>query len=65
MKVKKSQHYLEVLLLGALDQVSADLLETFYGLGGQGNPDPVNGTLLGRGLGILVHRHVLFGCCWG
>ena len=46
----------EVLLLGAADQVVADLLEGFDVAGGQGDADAVDGGLVGRGLLVLVRR---------
>ena len=60
---------LEVLLLGALDQVGADLLQALDGAGGQGDPDAVNHLVLGgaafailvaglkRNTGWLNHEH--------
>jgi len=52
----------EVLILGTLDQVRADLLEVLDVAGGQGDTDAVNGgldVLLNTGLGRLLDgRHV-------
>ena len=46
---------LEVLLLGALDQVGADLLQALDGAGGQGDADAVNHLVLGgAAFAILV-----------
>ena len=45
---------LEVLLLGALDEVVADLLEGLDVAGGEGDPDAVDRGLLGHGLSVLV-----------
>ena len=47
----------ELLLLGALDQVRAHLLQRLDVLGGEGDADPVDRRLVAaRGLGILVSR---------
>ena len=46
----------EVLLLGPLDQVGADLLQGLDVAGGQGDADAVDGRVLGRGLLVLVSR---------
>merc|ERR1719295_1191021 len=52
---------LQLLLLGSLDQVGADLLQTLDGAGGEGDPDPVDHLLLaGATFAILVSRHDLF-----
>merc|ERR1719192_742174 len=52
---------LQLLLLGSLDQVGADLLQALNGAGGQGDPDPVDHLLLaGATFTILVSRHDLF-----
>merc|ERR1719211_373948 len=52
---------LQLLLLGSLDQVSADLLQALDGAGSQGDPDPVDHLLLaGATFAILVSRHDLF-----
>merc|ERR1711863_77969 len=49
---------LQLLLLGTLDQVGADLLQTLDGAGSQGDPDPVDHLLLaGATFAILVSRH--------
>ena len=46
---------LEVLLLGALDQVGADLLQALDGAGGQGDANAVNHLVLGgAAFAILV-----------
>ena len=51
----------EVLVLGTLDQIRADLLEVLDVAGGQGDTDAVNGrldVLLNTGLGRLLDgRH--------
>ena len=48
---------LQLLLLGSLDQVGADLLQTLDGTRGQGDPDPVDHLLLaGATFAILVSR---------
>ena len=49
----------EVLILGSLDEVSADLFEALHVPGGQGDPDTVNWAFFGSGLSILVHRHLV------
>merc|ERR1711868_96214 len=52
---------LQLLLLGSLDQVGADLLQALDRPGGQGDPDPVDHLLLaGATFAILVSRHDLF-----
>merc|ERR1719385_75364 len=51
----------QLLLLGSLDQVGADLLQALDGAGGEGDPDPVDHLLLaGAAFAILVSRHDLF-----
>merc|ERR1719378_1507612 len=51
---------LQLLLLGSLDQVGADLLQALDGAGSQGDPDPVDHLLLaGAAFAILVSRHDL------
>merc|ERR1712029_501493 len=51
---------LELLLLGSLDKVGADLLQALDGTGGEGDPDPVDHLLLaGATFAILVSRHDL------
>ena len=48
---------LQLLLLGSLDQVGADLLQALDSAGGQGDPDPVDHLLLaGTAFAILVSR---------
>ena len=45
---------LEVLVLGALDEVVADLLQGLDVEGGQGDPDAMDRRLLGGGFLVLV-----------
>ena len=48
---------LEVLLLGAADELAADLLQGLDVPGGEGDADAMDGTLVAGGLGcVLVHR---------
>ena len=45
---------LEILVLGSLDEVVADLLQGLDVQGGQGDPDAMDRGFLGRGLLVLV-----------
>ena len=48
---------LEVLLLGAADELAADLLQGLDVPGGEGDADAMDGTLVAGGLScVLVHR---------
>jgi len=54
---------LQLLLLGALDQVGADLLQALDGAGGQGDPDAVDHLVLGgAAFAILVAGHLVLEC---
>merc|ERR1711872_532218 len=55
--------HLQLLLLGTLDQVGADLLQGLDGPRGEGDPDAVDhGLLSGSALAILVTGHCVLGC---
>jgi len=55
--------HLQLLLLGALDEVSADLLQGLDGPRGECDPDAVDHLLFGgAALAILVTGHCVLGC---
>jgi len=48
---------LQLLLLGAADELAADLLQGLDVPGGEGDTDAMDGALIAGGLGgVLVHR---------
>merc|ERR1719266_1736039 len=50
--------HLQLLVLGSLDQVTADLLQRLHVAGGQSDPDTVDGSVLLNTFSILVSRHL-------
>ena len=51
--------HLQLLVLGPLDQVTADLLQRLHITGGQSDPDTVDGSVLLNTFAILNRKYII------